>query len=92
MSFDYMGEVPTGGHGHSTTEIPNPYMEELMKCPHLRRWTVAACRIDEKVYVPSVFQLEEYCKTSGHRKCPFFVKSLSVKKDANGRLPVREYA
>ncbi len=67
-------------------------MEEAMKCPHLRRWTVAACRIDEKLYVPSVFQLEEYCRTREHRKCPFFVKRLSGRKEVNGPIPVREYA
>lgn len=67
-------------------------MEEIMKCPHLRRWTVAACRIDEKVYVPSVFQLEEYCKTREHKKCPFFVKYCSESKRVNAQVPVREYA
>ncbi len=63
-----------------------------MKCPHLRRWTVAACRIDKKVYVPSVFQLEEYCRTGEHKKCPFFLKNTGGKREVHGRIPVREYA
>ena len=92
MSFDDMGEAPTKWCEYSKAEIPCPYMEEIMKCPHLRRWTVAACRIDEKVYVPSVFQLEEYCKTREHKKCPFFVKYCSENKKVNAQVPVREYA
>jgi len=62
-----------------------------MKCPHLRRWTVAACKIDDRVYVPSVFQLEEYCKKREHKRCPFFMKYCS-EKNVNAQIPVREYA
>jgi hypothetical protein len=87
-----MGEAPSKWCEYSTAEISYPYMEAVMKCPHLRRWTVAACRIDEKVYVPSVFQLEEYCKTRGHRRCPFFVKHMNAEREVSARMPVREYA
>lgn len=69
-------------------------MEEIMKCPHLKRWFVATCKIEEMnmIYVPSAFQLQEYCKTKGHKKCPFFIKNLSENEEMNGQVPVREYA
>ncbi len=63
-----------------------------MKCPHLKSWTIAACKIDEKMYVPSVFQLEEYCRTRAHKKCPFFVKNISRNREVNNGIAVREYA
>ncbi|HUO76468.1 MAG TPA: hypothetical protein VMU21_02730 [Thermodesulfovibrionales bacterium] len=63
-----------------------------MKCPHLNRWIVATCKIDDRTYVPSVFQLDEYCKTGGHKRCPFFVKNVSEKKETSGQVPVGEYA
>lgn len=87
-----MGEAPTKWCGYLRAEISCQYMEEVMKCPHLRRWSVAACRIDEKVYVPSVFQLEEYCKKREHKKCPFFVKYYSENKKVNAQNPVQDCA
>jgi hypothetical protein len=67
-------------------------MEAIMKCPYLKRWLVATCMIEDKIYVPSIFQLQEYCKTKGHKKCPFFMKNFSEKEEVNGRIPVSEYA
>jgi len=63
-----------------------------MKCPHLRPWQVETCKIEQTLYVPSVFQLQEYCKTKGHEKCPFFVQSLIEEEQIKGQLSVREYA
>jgi hypothetical protein len=63
-----------------------------MKCGHLKGWTIAVCRVDEKPYVPSVFQLEEYCKTSRHKRCPFLAKNTCGERKVNGRVAVREYA
>jgi hypothetical protein len=60
------------------------HLEEIMRCPHLGLWAVAACRIDETaVYVPSDFQIQEYCKSKCHKKCPFFVQSVTVKNKKN---------
>lgn len=65
-----------------------------MKCPHLNRWIIATCKIDDRTYVPSVFQLDEYCKTRGHKRCPFFVKGagkMNRKKGASTPIRVGEY-
>ncbi len=74
------------------TAASHPHLEEIMKCPHLNHWIVATCKIDGRIYVPSVFQLHEYCRTRGYKKCPFFVKDSSKIKEVNGRNPVGEYA
>jgi len=56
-----------------------------MNCPHLNLWLVAACKIDGVVYVPSGFQLREYCKSKSHKKCPFFMRK-GLKKTKTDRL------
>jgi hypothetical protein len=43
-----------------------------MKCLHLIKWLTFACKAKENLYFPSCFQLDEYCKTKDHKKCPFF--------------------
>ncbi|MBF0505410.1 MAG: hypothetical protein HQL09_01120 [Nitrospirae bacterium] len=42
-----------------------------LKCPYLTRWLIYTCQAGEDPYVPSLFQLEEYCKSKQHKKCPF---------------------
>ncbi len=54
-----------------------------MQCPHLLKWTVSACKAVERPYVPSLFELEEYCRTMDHRKCPFYLRDL-VRTNAAG--------
>ncbi len=63
-----------------------------MKCPHLDRWVVATCTIGERVYVPSVFQFEEYCLTKDHKKCPFRVKDVRAKRETTDEVQVQGYA
>jgi len=43
-----------------------------LKCPYLTKWIIFTCQAGEVPYVPSLFQLEEYCKSKQHKKCPFF--------------------
>jgi len=45
-----------------------------IKCPHIMRWVSFFCRADKEIYPPSFFQLNEYCMTKEHLKCPFFVR------------------
>jgi len=45
-----------------------------MKCPHLIQWVTFACKAKDKLYFPSPFQLQEYCKQEEHKKCPFNLK------------------
>ena len=41
-----------------------------MQCPYLVGTTILSCALEKAVYIPSLFELEEYCKTSRHIKCP----------------------
>ena len=47
-----------------------------MKCPHLIKWLTFACKAKEKLYFPSSFQLDEYCKRKFHRRCPFYASNI----------------
>jgi hypothetical protein len=48
-----------------------------MKCTHLiRRKGIVECSALETPYVPSLFELGEYCRTNDHRKCPFYLKEI----------------
>jgi hypothetical protein len=50
--------------------------EENMKCTHLVKRRILYCRALEKSYVPSMFQLAEYCRSGEHRKCPFYLRGI----------------
>ncbi len=43
-----------------------------MKCPNITGKYRLSCNAHEKaeIYVPSLFELEEYCKNSRHSRCP----------------------
>jgi len=43
-----------------------------MKCPNLLRSMILSCNADERPYVPSLFELEEYCNRKEHQKCPLY--------------------
>jgi hypothetical protein len=47
-----------------------------MKCTHLGKGRILSCKALERPYVPSLFQLAEYCRSSEYRKCPFYLKSV----------------
>ncbi len=51
-----------------------------MNCPHLKGKIIQTCRGNENVYVPSIFELEEYCRTAKAVKCPLL---LYTKTNAN---------
>lgn len=44
-----------------------------MKCPHLVNMFVCTCAAEETPYVPSLFELEEYCRNTRHSRCPFYL-------------------
>lgn len=48
----------------------------MKKCTHLLRGRKALCKALNKVYVPSLFQLVEYCSSRDYRKCPFYLRSI----------------
>jgi hypothetical protein len=49
-----------------------------MKCPHLIAWVIESCKADCKPYVPSLSELEGYCKNEDHRKCFLFQRDLAT--------------
>ena len=59
-----------------------------MKCPHLLKWSVWSCKALDKPYVPSLFELEEYCRTKEHRKCPFYLQDVTKPDMAENILSV----
>jgi len=50
-----------------------------MQCSFLEGKRILSCRGLGAVYIPSMFELNEYCTQDKHKKCPFF--SASAKKD-----------
>lgn len=44
----------------------------MTKCPHLVSLTVCACKAGSQPYIPSLFELDEYCRTDRHTRCPFY--------------------
>ncbi len=88
MSFDHMGEISDKEPGDVTAEIIYQYMEETMKCPHLMKWVAPSCKALDRPYFPSLFELEEYCKTKDHRKCPFYLKDIVRTNKLEDRVSV----
>jgi hypothetical protein len=54
---------------------------ENMKCPHLLKWIVSSCKGAVSPYFPSLFELEEYCKTKSYKRCPFYFKQTIDKEE-----------
>lgn len=48
-----------------------------MKCAHLiASGSISACSALDRPYVPSLFELVEYCKTVDHKKCPLYLRGI----------------
>ena len=45
-----------------------------MRCPMLTGKYMLSCTALKEVYVPSIFEFEEYCKKPLHTMCPFYMK------------------
>ena len=45
-----------------------------MHCPMLTGKYMLSCTARKEVYVPSIFEFEEYCKAPLHTMCPFYMK------------------
>jgi hypothetical protein len=43
-----------------------------MHCPFLEGKRILACRSLGAVYVPSMFELDGYCRQEMHKNCPFY--------------------
>jgi hypothetical protein len=82
MPFDFMGEVTSGNKRDPKIKISDKYMEKNMKCPHLIKGVICSCEVLDNQYIPSLFELQEYCRTRHHRKCPFLLRK-DVEPNAN---------
>lgn len=52
-------------------------------------WSVASCAFHATPYVPSVQELELYCRSGRHQHCPVFFQSLPVEEiDVRAELEV----
>lgn len=43
-----------------------------MKCRHLNETNVPTCSATDRPYIPSSFELQEYCRRDRFRMCPFY--------------------
>lgn len=49
--------------------------------PADKTWSVASCSLNGAPYVPSVQELEIYCKKGRHEQCPVFFRSFPPLND-----------
>ena len=45
-----------------------------MHCPHLGGNYLKSCFVSREVYVPSAFEMTEYCTSNRHKICPFYCR------------------
>ncbi len=51
-----------------------------MKCRFLSGKYLLACRAENKVYMPSSFEIQEYCNSNRHKICPLYFKVKTEEK------------
>jgi hypothetical protein len=83
-----MGEVSDGRTGSKREEIFTKPAEAIMKCPHLIKRLIVSCKAFDAPYVPSLFEIQEYCRTKDHRKCPFYLRDIIGRNTTETRLSV----
>ena len=55
-------------------------------CPYLTGNYILSCKADLQVYIPSVYELEEYCKSVRHTLCPSYCL-IDEKKESEETHP-----
>jgi hypothetical protein len=45
-----------------------------MKCPDLIKLILSLCKAGGKIYAPNFHELQEYCRTRDHVRCPLFIE------------------
>ena len=53
-------------------ENRKPVSGKAVKCPMLNTWDIPTCLSDKGIVVPSLSDLNEYCRTDNHVNCPVF--------------------
>ena len=66
-----------------------------MKCAHLVACrNVLACSVHDRPYVPSLSDLDEYCKTVDHMDCPLYAQGTfcinKAESDTEKSIPVKK--
>jgi len=54
------------------------YKVSSVKCPHLVKKVI--CSAIEEPFIPSIFELNEYCRKKDHKKCPFYLGLTGERK------------
>lgn len=49
-----------------------------MKCPFLTGQYMYSCEAERGVYIPSDFEMREYCESSMHSLCSFYGKAQDI--------------
>jgi len=55
-----------------------------MGCPYLSGKYMLSCTALREVYIPSAFELGEYCKNVRYKMCPFYIKRESASNVGTG--------
>lgn len=46
-----------------------------MECPHFAGMFMKYCVAERETYVPSVYEMREYCQQSQHRVCGIYMRT-----------------
>ena len=59
-----------------------------MECPHFAGVFMKYCVAERTVYVPSIYEMREYCKQGQHRVCQHYMRTDKGQAKTN-TAPVR---
>jgi hypothetical protein len=68
-------------------QSPISYAVILMECNFLSGRYMLKCIVGPRSYVPSSFELGEYCKTKQHRICPLYFARQCEQRKNTGIAP-----
>jgi hypothetical protein len=49
--------------------------ETHMECPHFNGVFMKYCVAEKEVYIPSIYEIREYCQFIQHRVCPHYMRT-----------------
>jgi hypothetical protein len=64
-------------------------MEEVIKCPFQSGNYVFFCKANKGVYVPSLHEFQEYCKSNRYKICPLYLSAATMFKRPAKLAPPR---
>jgi len=56
----------------------NSMEEEAMKCPFQAGNYLLSCKANGAVYVPSLYEFQEYCKSNQYKICPLYLDATTM--------------